>query len=328
MMNMSRGLAIVIGALLLILLSGWLASRSLVTHTQLALPQPPQNPAPAQSSKSEVAPDQSMRAPHEEGVAANSGTAAVAAAQPLGERLALGVEALQPAIALETARVLARCATLQQDFQLLEERMSREEAGAYKERMMRDREALMAQERNCQTLPAGIRTQGDELQLRSRLLRHAYAARVPGAAAELLGIPQQFAGIPVGELRDRTAEDARAGDIPTLTAWALLKAQAGDLESPDFKVFAFALQRAAGNPELEHEVSQAQAVYARVLEQYWAKRYPEQKQTRPLGFNMDKQGVFLYPQGFEEPRDTAYLAQARAMDAVLASTVHRMRKPS
>lgn len=323
---MHRGLTIACGVLALVLLGGWLISRPATTPASGTTEAPSQNHAPVDAPARMTSASQSMKAPPVDGMPASAAPAAAPIKKTLGDRLALGVEALDSWVALETAREVARCATLQQDVQLLDERMGREEAGAYKSKMLRDKEALMALERNCQTLPAEIRTQGDALQLRARLLRHAYASHVPGAAAELLVIPQQFAGLPAHELRERAAEDARSGDIPTLTAWALLTAQAGDLESRDFKVFAFALQRAAGNPALKDEVSQAQAVYARVLERYWAKRYPDQTQSRPLGFNMDKQGVLFYPQGFDEPRDPAYLAQARAMDAALASAMQRMRK--
>lgn len=319
---MHRGLTLAGGALALALLGGWLAT----TSTSPTPAMPAQNRIAADAPNPVASAAQNTRASPVDGMPARSAPVAGAVKKTLGDSLAMGVESLDPLMALETARAVARCASLQQDVQQLDERMGREEAGAYKTQMLRDKEALMAQEGNCQTLPADIRTQGDAFQLRARLLRHAYAAHVPGAAAELLGVPQQFAGLPINELSDRAAEDARAGDIPTLAAWALLKAQADDLESRDFKVFAFALQRASGNPALKEEVSQAQALYARVLERYWAKRYPDQKQSRPLGFNMDKQGVLLYPQGFDEPRDPAYLAQARAMDAALANAVQRMRK--
>lgn len=331
MKKLSRGIAIPIGALVLILVGGWFAKFPENATTPLAPSQRSQNAAQGQRSEQAAMLDQGVRAPQEARVPATPATPETPASTPsksLGDRLVMGVDALQPAMALETARLLARCATLQQDLQFLEERIGREAAGAYKEKMLREKEALLAQERNCQTLPASVRTQGDELQLRGSLLRQAYSARVPGAAAELLGIPQQFAGVPANQLKERAAEDARAGDLPTLTAWALLTAQTGDLESPAFKVFAFALQRASSNPELQSEVSLTQAVYARVLEQYWAKRYPEQTQAYPLGFNMDSKGALLYPKGFEEPRDSAYLAQARAMDEALARAVHRSRKPS
>ena len=214
------------------------------------------------------------------------------------------------------------------DFQLLDERIAREEAGAYKTKMLRDREALMALERNCQTLPADVRTLGDEFQLRSQLLRHAYAAHVPGAAVELLSLPQQFAGVPAGELKEQAMQDARAGDLPTLSAWVLLKAQADDLETPDVKVYAFALQRAARIPDLKDAVAPAQAVYAGVLEQYWAKHYPDSRSAPPAGFNTDSKGVFLYPKGFDEPKDAAYQAQAKALDAALIHALRRRGKPA
>lgn len=266
--------------------------------------------------------------PHPEGVASAPAPAASVAGPSLGDRLASGIEALPPEMALETARILPRCSRLSMDFQLLDQRIAREGGGDYKTKMLRDREALMALERNCQTLPAHVRTLGDEFQLRSQLLRHAYAARVPGAAVELLSLPQQFAGVPAGELKEQAMQDARAGDLPTLSAWLLLKAQAGDLESPDVKVYAFALQRAARMPDLKDAVAPAQALYARVLDEYWAKRDPASRSTPPAGFNTDSQGVFLYPTGFDEPKDAAYLAQAQAMDATLIQALRRKGKPA
>ncbi|MEO3712505.1 hypothetical protein [Roseateles flavus] len=243
----------------------------------------------------------------------------------LGDSLAMGVDAMQPELALSSARVLVRCVNLPLDIELLEGRIAREQAGAYKERMLRERESLMAMEWNCQTLPADIRTVGDAHQLRARLLRRAYSAHVPGAAMELLDIPQQFAELPIEALKARAAEDAAAGDVPTLTSWALLQAKDGDLESLETKLFAFALQRAARNPEIKDEVAQAQAVYARVLEQYWAKRHPEQRSVNSAGFGTDAQGAFLYPNGFDEPRDAGYQANARSMDAALIAAIRKKR---
>lgn len=244
----------------------------------------------------------------------------------LGDSLAMGVDAMQPELALSSARVLVRCVNLPLDIELVEGRIAREQAGAYKERLLRERESMMAMERNCQTLPADIRTVGDAHQLRARLLRRAYIAHVPGAAMELLDVPQQFAELPVEALKARAAEDAAAGDVPTLTSWALLKAKDGDLESQESKVYAFALQRAARNPELKDEVAQAQAVYARVLEHYWAKRYPEQKSVNSAGFGLDAQGAFLYPNGFDEPRDEGYQAKARSLDAALRAAIRKRRQ--
>lgn len=329
MLKRHRGTVLAIGSLVLVLslIVAWEASR-------------PTSPASSPSVQASVAaegaemprpPAASGLSPassHPEGVASAPAPAASVASPSLGDRLAAGIEALPPEVALETARLLPRCSRLPLDCQLLDERLAREEAGAYKTKMLRDREALMALERNCQTLPADVRTLGDEFQLRSQLLRHAYAAHVPGAAVELLSLPQPFAGVPAGELKEQAMQDARAGDLPTLSAWVLLKAQADELETPDVKVYAFALQRAARMPELKEAVAPAQALYAQVLEQYWAQHHPDSRSAPPAGFNTDSQGVFLYPKGFDEPKDAAYVAQAKAMEAALIHALRRNGKPS
>ncbi len=80
--------------------------------------------------------------------------------------------------------------------------------------------------------------------------------------------------------------------------------------------------------ELKETVAQTQVLYAVVLEQYWAKRHPEAHSARPVGFNTDAHGVFLYPPGFDEPTDAAYQAQARAMDAALIRAWRCPGKPA
>lgn len=326
-MNRRPGILLAGSALALGMLGAWVASR----------PQPPASARPDQAEarpaaverlrpSASEAPAQAAVLPGQQAMA--SAPAASVGSRSLGDRLAAGVEALPPEEALMVARLLRRCVNLPMDFQLLDMRLGREEAGASKTKMLREREALMALERNCQTLPAEVRTWGDEFQLRSRLLRHAYAAHEPGAAADLLSMPKQFAGVPASELKERVLQDARAGDLPTLSAWVLLNAQTDELETPEMKVLAFALQRAARLPELKEAVAQTQAVYTQVLEEYWAKRHPEAHSARPVGFNTDAHGAFLYPQGFDEPTDAAYLAQAQAMDAALIRAWRRRGKPA
>lgn len=65
-----------------------------------------------------------------------------------------------------------------------------------------------------------------------------------------------------------------------------------------------------------------------MLEQHWAKHYPDARSAFQAGFNTDSQGVFLYPKGFDEPKDEAYLAQAKALDAALIHALRRRGKPA
>jgi hypothetical protein len=245
----------------------------------------------------------------------------------IGEQLAHGIESMSPAQAFQTAIAVPRCGRLSFDLNLIDGRIAREPEGAAKVRLRKEKEGLMALMPNCQTIPAEYQTLGGEYQLRARLLKHAYAASISGSAAQLMQIPEQFSGVPATELRERANHDALGGDVQTM-ATLLMKADSGSLDDQDLKMFAFALQRAARDPELRAYVETTQALFSQVLEERWQPRTPGVKPVSPQGFKVDSQGAFLYPQGYEEPRDEAYRTRAKELDAALAKTARIARKPS
>lgn len=245
----------------------------------------------------------------------------------IGEQLARGIESMSPAQAFQTAMVVPRCGRLAFDLTVVDGQIAREPEGAAKARLRKERDGLVALMPNCQTIPVEYQTLGGEYQLRARLLRHAYAGGISGSAAQLMQIPDEFSGFSAGELRERANNDARGGDVQTMAA-LLMKADARSLDDQDLKLFAFALQRAARDPELRAYVETTQVLFSQVLEDRWQPRTPGVKPASSQGFRVDSQGVFLYPQGYEEPRDEAYRSRAKELDAALAKAARAGRKSS
>lgn len=249
-----------------------------------------------------------------------------AVAPTLGDSLAVGVDALPPGHALELARVLARCAM----FPILARANMMDAArvrdSGDRQRVQSQKEELDALERNCQTVPAVFQNIGSEQELRAKLLKRAYISGEPGAAAELMKLPENIAGVSATELRDHAFSDARKGDLKTM-ADLLMRSTEYGVGDEELKLYAFALQRAVRQPALRDAVEQTQILFSSTLDARWKKQHIEASAQNQRGFNVDEHGVFLYPKGYEEPSDEAYKAKARALDEALARVAHQQRKP-